>query len=175
MNDNYDSKLKMPSIWRHRELISELNSVTWLLHEIKVLYRMSALAIDTNFGFTDVDSLSAWECTQLVDCGIIRFDYIFPDFAYFKNNTKQLTRKTFVTLGVPDFIIEIPTPGRHVNETRMRRNIYSLSEKCEHWYITLESNYVECYIGKHKLPFQSLKDVLITRDGIEFDLRHLSL
>ena len=54
-------------------------------------------------------------------------------------------------------------------------DMYMPMAATEHWYIEQDSNTVECYIGEEKIADKSLKDILRTKSGLEFDLRYLAL
>ena len=44
------------------------------------------------------------------------------------------------------------------------------------WYIMeQDSNEVACYFGRNRIDDQSLTDILVTRDGLKFDLRYLAV
>ena len=55
------------------------------------------------------------------------------------------------------------------------RNLYATSDVTEFWQIEQNSNTVKCLIGATKLPNQSLKNILRTQKGLEFDLRYLAI
>jgi len=66
-----------------------------------------------------------------------------------------------------------------------KREAYAMHEECSlvHWgkktdptsLSLVDSNEVICYIGKNRIDNQNLADVLVTRSGVEFDLRYLAI
>ena len=55
----------------------------------------------------------------------------------------------------------------------MKHRLYSTGK--EHWYLTQDNNIVECWLGNKQIENQSLTEILKTTQGLEFDLRYLSL
>jgi len=45
----------------------------------------------------------------------------------------------------------------------------------EHWYIEQNSNEIICYLGSSRIENQTLSDILVTRNGLKFDLRYLAI
>ena len=74
-----------------------------------------------------------------------------------------------------ELVIEIWSKGNDQLHREIRKKLYSTSPIVEHWYMSQNSNEVECYYGKDRLESQNLKNILITRDAIEFDLRYLAV
>ena len=107
--------------------------------------------------------------TFLETCGVIQ-----PDFLYFSTNTYIQNSTTMITAGIPNLVIEIWSRNNQ-HDKDFKFTIYSSSPQCEHWYLTLDSNEVQCWKGKEQLRAQSLTRVLKTTEKIRIDLRYLSL
>jgi len=108
--------------------------------------------------------------------GVINdYEYVQPDFAFFKKNPYLTNRRETRTAGKPDLIVEVWSESNSAEEREWKFNLYSTSDETEHWYVDQDSNMVKCYFGRNKLPDQCLTRILRTQDGIEFDLRHLAL
>jgi len=140
--------------------------------EIKVFHNEGALVYlgtrkDIHRNLIDINNFN-------VEC-INDLEYVQPDFMLFKDNKfVQNERKTRIA-GCPDLIVEIWSDSNTSNERALKKNLYATGINTEHWYIEQDSNIVECYIGEKKTANKSLKDMLITNGGIEFDLRYLAL
>ena len=120
----------------------------------------------------DVDK----ECkVNFVDNILNMLEYVLPDFMVFNNNSfiRNLDRTRIA--GQPDLVVEIWSPNNTQKIRNMKFDLYTTSEKTEHWYLEQDSDTVKCWYGKERLPNQSLTNVLITQQGLEFDLRYLAL
>jgi Uma2 family endonuclease len=93
----------------------------------------------------------------------------------FKSNLYVENKRQTRTAGQPDLIVEVWSDGNQESERDFKKYLYSTSPLTEHWYIEQHSNEVECYIGKNRIGGQSLKEILVTRSGLKFDLRYLSI
>lgn len=100
---------------------------------------------------------------------------VYPDFFLFKDNRYISNDLTTRYAGFPDLIVEVWSDSNTEADRAFKYNLYSTSEKTEHWYIDQEGNEVECFIGARKLTSQSLKNILETQNGIKFDLRYLAI
>ncbi|MCL1999550.1 MAG: Uma2 family endonuclease [Turicibacter sp.] len=105
---------------------------------------------------------------------LISCNYVQPDFMYFCKNKHQESAKTFKIAGCPDLIVEVWSKGNSQTERTALKNLYS-SPTTEHWYLTQQSNKVECWLGRKKLKPQNLLNVLKTQSGLELDLRDLAI
>jgi len=101
--------------------------------------------------------------------------HIEPDFMLFYKNEFLWNKRETKIAGYPDLVVEIWSSSNTQIDREEKFLIYSSSEKTEHWYIEQDSNEIQCYLGKDKLDGQSLSQVLKTQNGLEFDLRSLSL
>ena len=106
---------------------------------------------------------------------ITELEYVSPDFMLFKENPYLENKKQTRTAGQPDLIVEVWSESDTANDRAFLQNLYATSGITEHWYIEQESNKVECYLGREKLPDQCLTSVLLTQKGLEFDLRYLAI
>ena len=101
--------------------------------------------------------------------------YVQPDFFLFKKNPYLHNKKETRVAGYPDLIVEVWSDDNTTYDRKVKLDLYSSSPITEHWYIEQKSNSVVCYYGDSKIESQSLMNVLVTRDGIEFDLRYLAV
>jgi hypothetical protein len=108
-------------------------------------------------------------------CIIDDLYYVQPDVMIFKQNPYVENIRQTRTAGQPDLIVEVWSDGNTKNDKAFLQNLYATSSVTEHWYITQKSNKVECYYGRDKLENQSLKNILKSRGGLEFDLRYLAI
>ena len=99
--------------------------------------------------------------------------YIQPDIFIFKNNSFLKNLEDNRIAGYPDLIVEIWSESNILVERKFKQYLYSTSPITEHWYIEQNSNIMQCFLGNLELETQSLKNILRTRNGIEFDLRYL--
>jgi hypothetical protein len=101
--------------------------------------------------------------------------YVQPDFFIFKHNKQVENKKRTRVAGCPDLIVEIWSANNSEEEKSFKKLLYSSSPTTEHWYIEQDSNEIICYLGNNRLDNQSLLNVLVTRGGLEFDLRYLAI
>jgi hypothetical protein len=101
-------------------------------------------------------------------------DFVQPDFMLFKKNKYVCNERETRTAGCPDLIIEVWSKDNSKAERKFKFDLYSTSSAVEHWYIEQDLNEVICYLGQRKLKNQYLSDILVTLDGLEFDLRYLA-
>jgi len=101
--------------------------------------------------------------------------YVQPDFFIFRDNSYIENKKRTRVAGCPDLIVEIWSANNNEEEKSFKKLLYSSSSITEHWYIEQDSNEVVCYLGGDRLKNQSLFNVLVTRGGLEFDLRYLAI
>jgi Uma2 family endonuclease len=98
-----------------------------------------------------------------------------PDFLLFKDNKYITDSRDLRTAGQPDLIVEVWSRSNTKSDRDFLRDLYSKSDITEFWQVEQNSNTVKCSLGKIKLPEQSLKNVLKTQKGLEFDLRYLAI
>ena len=121
----------------------------------------------------DIEKIA--DTAEFIENVLNDLNYVEPDFMMFKNNKYICNKKRNRFAGYPDLIIEIWSEGNYETERNSKLELYSVSNMIEHWYIEQDSDEVACYLGKDKIENQSLSNVLVTRDGIEFDLRYLAI
>ena len=178
--DNTPNAVTFP---RHGHLVTGFFPNVWEMFKKKELYHLQEEQILAFNGkkysgeeqLIDITLLDEIDKTRLVRSGIDTLDFVQPDFLYFKNNVFLQSTNLLRTIGVPDLIIEVWSDNNYEHERDMKFRLYSSSPKCEHWYLSQDSNIVQCYIGRQELIPQSLKNILVTLDNIAFDLRHLAL
>ena len=99
-----------------------------------------------------------------------------PDYMHFvKGNEFILNKKETRAAGRPNLVVEVWSENNSLLDRQFKRHLYSTSAITEHWYIEQDSNIVECWYADKRIDDKNLADVLISRDGIEFDLRYLKL
>ena len=101
--------------------------------------------------------------------------YVQSDFFMFKKNKYLYNERETRIAGQPDLIVEIWSEDNTEFGRKTKLDLYSSSPVTEHWYAEQDSNEVICYLGRDRLENQYLTDVLVTRDGLRFDLRYLAL
>jgi Uma2 family endonuclease len=176
-----DIYMPMSTTKRHNRITGTLfGSVLELLrkNEINALQEECALVyfgtkeLPNGFKLVDVTGVDATHFTENV---ITELEYIRPDFVLFKNNSYLENKKQTRTAGQPDLIVEVWSESNTQNDRAFLQNLYATSDITEHWYIEQHSNEVACYFGREKIASQYLADILVTRDGLKFDLRYLAI
>jgi hypothetical protein len=100
---------------------------------------------------------------------------VTPDYMHFKTNTFISNKRQTRIAGYPNLIVEVWSDDNSGIDRKFKKYLYSTSAVTEHWYIEQDSNIVECYYGNERIEDKNLADILVSRDGIEFDLRYLKL
>ena len=100
------------------------------------------------------DALLLNECSTVV-----------PDILLFDKNRKMLSEDTLKVAGYPDLVIEVWSKWNDKKERLAKRYIYSTGKNTEHWYLTQNSNKIECWFEDVQLPNKSLKKILTTQGG----------
>jgi len=106
---------------------------------------------------------------------INELDYVQPDFILFKKNQYLCNERETKIAGCPDLIVEVWSEGNSKEERSFKLDLYSSSSIVEHWYIEQNTNEVVCYFGCDKINNQSLSNILVTQNGLKFDLRYLAI
>lgn len=101
--------------------------------------------------------------------------YVQPDFFFFKKNPYLHNKRETKIAGYPDLIVEVWSEDNTAFDRKIKLGLYSSSPVTEHWYIEQNSNEVVCYYGSDRIENQCLTNVLVTRGGLEFDLRYLAI
>jgi Uma2 family endonuclease len=182
-----DSFMEMGTSLRHNEIITELLiAIANLIkqrREIRIWHENCSLIYSGKRA--ELDTLSLIDVGQIKDVksfaknAMSEFRRVEPDFmlfdknAYIENdiNGKPRTR----VAGFPDLVIEIWSEANLIEERKFKKFLYSTSPITEHWYINQESNNIECFLGQNALTPQSLKNILRTQNGVEFDLRYMAI
>ena len=176
-----DMTLKMATFPRHGHLVTGFCPYIIDLFKMGKLYYLSEeqlLAFRGKKFSGEEELINANEDVfneKFVSEGIDLLDCVQPDFLFFMKNKFIQTKNTLRTIGVPDLVVEVWSAGNEFPEREMKFRLYSSSPLCEHWYLEQDSNDVQVFKGFNKLGAQNLKNILITTDGIEFDLRYLAL
>ena len=177
--DNY---MPMSTKIRHNELaisfpanifdLIRKKEVRALQEECSLVYKGYKRKPEPRF-LIDVNNIE--NITEFIDEIIDDLEYIQPDFLLFQKNPYLTNKRDTRTAGCPDLIVEIWSKNNDMDERTFKFDLYSSSDKTEHWYIEQDLNEVKCFLGKEKLAEQSIENVLRTANGIEFDLRYLAV
>ena len=120
---------------------------------------------------SSIDNITNFKEEIMNDLGVVE-----PDYMYFrKGNEFILNKKETRAAGYPNLIVEVWSEDNSLLDRQFKKYLYSTSPITEHWYIEQDSNIVECYYGQERIEDKSLADILVSRDGIEFDLRYLAI
>ena len=173
--------LEMGTLPRHNHLAGSLFASMFELFKLGKVYILQEQCMlviagkkySGNERLIDVNKLENPVAFRLED--INKLDFVQPDFLLFDRNIFVQNISTSKTSGIPDLIVEVWSESNDELERDMKKRIYSSSDMCEHWYIEQNSNIVDCWVGKKELPKQNIKHILKTLNGLEFDLRHLTL
>ena len=177
-----DIYMPMSTTKRHNRIVTTLMNRIFNfveIGEINALQEECALVYwgtkDLPAGFKLVDAKSIDNIDHFTDTTINELDYVRPDFVLFKSNPYVENKRQTRTAGQPDLIVEVWSENNTKNDKAFLQNLYATSDITEHWYIEQDSNEVVCYFGNNKIKTQYLSNILITREGLKFDLRYLSL
>jgi len=102
-------------------------------------------------------------------------DFVQPDFMVFQKNPFITNKSEWKIAGQPDFIAEIWSESNTEREIDAKKALYSTGLETEHWYVYQDKNVIECWFGEERLEDKSMTGKLLTKMGIEFDLRKLAL
>ena len=153
--------------------LEEKKEVLILQEQCSIVYYGSTKQRIVYDGLVDVEEIEDME--EFKNHIIFELDYIQPDFVLFKDNKYVTDDRELRTAGKPDLIVEVWSGSNTKRDKMFLQNIYATSDITEFWQIEQNSNTVKCSIGETKLPNQSLKNILRTQKGIEFDLRYLAI
>ena len=179
-----DNIFEMGTTARHGRLLNYLVKATFELFEKNELINFSESASLVYYG----DKKRVPQNCELVDISIIDdiIDFkeeimndlgvVGPDYMYFKRgNEFILNKKETRVAGCPNLIAEVWSENNSALDREFKKYLYSTSAITEHWYIEQDSNIVECWHGDKRIDNKNLADILVSRDGVEFDLRYLKL
>ena len=177
-----DSIFEMGTTARHGKLLKYLARSTFELFEknelvdfqesVKLVYYgskkspkdcelISVDSIDDKVKFKDI----------MNDLGDVE-----PDYMHFrKGNDFILNKKETRAAGYPNLIVEVWSENNSILDREFKKYLYSTSPITEQWYIEQDSNIIECYYGQKRIEDKNLADILISKDGVKFDLRYLKL
>jgi len=174
--------MPMSASGRHSRFIMTISSAVVDFMRRKEVYALQDSCALVHWGYKDradfkslIDLSDIEDHKLFVEDTINELDYIQPDFMLFKSNPYVHNANETKIAGCPDLLIEVWSKGNTPMERNFKYNLYSTSPVTEHWYITQDSNLVECYYGNTKISVQTLSNILISLGGIEFDLRYLAL
>ncbi|MCL2098939.1 MAG: Uma2 family endonuclease [Oscillospiraceae bacterium] len=173
---------EMGTTARHRRLLDFLVKATFELFVKKEVINFSESSSLVYYGnkkepdSCELVNLDTLQNTHKFTEDIIGdLNFITPDYMHFKNNKYLTNKKETKVAGYPDLVVEVWSENNSLLDRQFKKYLYSTSPVTEHWYIEQDSNVVECYYGQEKIEDKNLKNILVSRDGIEFDLRYLKL
>jgi Uma2 family endonuclease len=177
-----DIYMPMSTTRRHNKLTTMFSgSIIDLIRKNKVNSFQEECALvywgtkKSSSGFSLVDVTKIEDKNKFIENTILELEYVQPDFVLFKNNIFLENNRQTRTAGQPDLIVEVWSESNSINDRAFLQNLYATSEITEHWYIDQDSNEVSCYYGNEQIDNQNITNILLTRDGLEFDLRHLTI
>ena len=177
--DNY---VQMGTTGRHNDIVTSFIGELFNLIKKKEVYAKHEEFPLAFFGTRKepmgtalVDIKGIDDIKRFTENTINLLEAVQPDFMLFRNNPYIVNRYDTKIAGQPDLVIEIWSEGNLQQERNFKKNLYKSSPTSEHWYIDQDSNKVECYIGRNRLPEQCLTNILRTQNGLEFDLRYLAI
>jgi len=155
-------------------LLNEIeNNKLHALSEECSLVHWGKISEPSSIGLVDVKKIEDLE--RFKETTIEDLYYVQPDLMVFKSNPYVENKRQTKTAGQPDLIVEVWSDGNSREDRDFKKYLYSTSGITEHWYIEQDSNEVICYIGRDRIANQSLADILVTRNGLKFDLRYLAV
>jgi hypothetical protein len=171
----------MANTERHIELVGALctqgNIIKTKEGSSVKIYQESAALVHYGSRTSCTDELSLVDISTLDNDKILsNLNYVQPDFMVFQKNSYIWNKQRTRIAGFPDLIVEIWSESDSGMDKGLKFSIYSNSQgKTEHWYISQDTNVVECYLGKNRLEDKNLSEPLITLNMLKFDLSHLAL
>ena len=177
--DNY---IGMPTTGRHNKITLSLSGEIYgflkkkevhiLQEQCSIVYYGSRKQKSVKGGLVKVEDIE--DIIEFKEFTIYELDYVQPDFVVFKDNKYITDSRDIRTAGQPDLIVEVWSKNNTKSDRAFLQYLYATSDMTEFWQIEQNSNTVKCSIGTMELPKQSLKKVLKTQKGLEFDLRYLA-
>ena len=166
--------LTFGTTFRHNELLSSFFANIFEYRKENKLRAFQEQCALVYLGEKKVLSeISLVNATEIEKETLEYLDYVQPDFFLFKDNKYLINKNETKIAGIPDLIIEVWSERNTDLDKLFKHKLYSTGQ--EHWYLTQQSNKVECWYGTKQLSDQSLTQILRTQQGIEFDLRYLAL
>ena len=177
-----DIIMPMATTGRHNRITTTLSGRILDLLEKKEIYALQEECALVHWGNKNkndviklIDLKEIDDIDEFLKTTIYELDYVQPDFFFFKKNKYLHNKRETRIVGRPDMIVEVWSKDNSQIDRELKFKLYSSSEVTEHWYIEQDSNEVDCYLGKNKIQNQYLHDILVTRDGLKFDLRYLAI
>ena len=170
--------LEMGTTARHHNILQEIYwKIRTFLNNMPVNIFVEQLNLCYMGERKELDSIELLDAknTKLDDDTINRLYVVQPDIMLFHFNTFYTNKIETRFVGRPDLLIEVWSDSNSDRDKLFKKKLYSTSDITEHWYIEQNSNEVECWLGQNQLKEQNLHDKLVTKAGIEIDLRHLAL
>jgi len=177
-----NNTMPMATTVRHNKITSSLFGNIFNLAKNNEVYTLQEQCALVHWGYRDKNELTYLididdieDMAEFKDFTIYELDYVQPDFVLFKDNKYATDSRDLRTAGQPDLIVEVWSKGNTKNYRALLQNLYAASDITEFWQVEQNSNTVKCSMGTIDLPKQSLKNILRTQKGLEFDLRYLAI
>jgi hypothetical protein len=179
---NMDNFIGMPTTVRHHKITSSLfgemydllkkDKIYTLQEQCSIVFYGSRKQKSIESGLVKVEDIE--DIIEFKEFIIYELDYVQPDFVVFKDNKYITDSRDLRTAGQPDLIVEVWSKNNTKSDRAFLQYLYATSDITEFWQIEQNSNTVKCSIGTMELPKLSLKNILRTQKGLEFDLRYLA-
>jgi len=177
-----DNLVQMSTTGRHNMILQSLVGTIYDLIKRKEVFARQEQYSIVYWGSRKKKSMSTSlvniadieDMQEFINSIIYELDYVQPDFVLFKDNKYITDSRDLRTAGQPDLIVEVWSGSNTKNDRAFLRDLYATSDITEFWQVEQNSNVVKCSIGTIKLLEQSLKNILKTQKGLEFDLRYLA-
>ena len=173
----------MATTRRHAELCAGISAEVLVKHRSDLYGKKPSMQVLGDFALVYYGNLPV-QFIRLVELAEVDSDfveimneleYIQPDFMIFQKNPCMYNKRQTRIAGRPDLIVEVWSSSDTPAKREFKQLLYASSPVTEHWYIDQDSNMIKCFMGEHRLPDQSLVNVLKTRNGIFIDLTYLAL
>ena len=177
-----DNIFEMGTTARHGRLLNYLIKSTIDLFERKELINFSESSSLVYYGNKkEIDLCELVNLNEVQNIQKFREDImaelnvVTPDYMHFKDNEYLINKNETRVAGYPNLVVEVWSDDNSPKDRAFKKHLYSTGSTTEQWYIEQDSNIVECYYGPEKIENKNLADILVSRDGVEFDLRYLKL
>ena len=173
---------EMGTTARHGRLLSFLTkSILELFVRNKLIYFSESTSLVYYGNKKEIDSCELVNISEMQNEQKFReniigdLNFVTPDYMHFRDNKYIINERETKVAGYPNLIVEVWSENNTLLDRQFKKYLYSTSPVTEQWYIEQDSNIIECYHGQERIEDKNLADILVSRDGIEFDLRYLKL
>ena len=184
MKGVYDMEhvLEMGTTGRHNNIISDiLSDIKFKFEKLyknkQILLFQEQIALCYYGEPRDLSSLALIDIADgfFKPTSMNLYNVVYPDLMLLDASTCFLNYNETRVAGKPSLVVEVWSDSNSPQHRILKQTLYSTSDNTEHWYIEQDSDEVLCMLGKTQLAAQSLKNILITQNNVEIDLRHLAL